>query len=152
MRAEDATPTVLAKELQLAPIQFLPANSGVSYVVEQGGLGRLCVTKGAAYFVATLPIDGTAVVERITARIKDRNREGFGMMSLARRALDSFEVLGMTPLSIGTGDGEDEVESLTTASFAPPTIPGHGGTYVLQLVLTSPGVCLYGANVAYHLP
>ncbi len=130
------------------PIAFHPANSSAGYVVEAGGLGRLCSTKGAGFYVARLHLRDGAVIERITMYVEDTNRDGLGMLSLARRGPRSFDVLGLTPVSLGTG----EVEALTTTAISVPVVDNQQGAYLLQAVLTGPGVCLDDAQVTYRLP
>ena len=135
-------------EQHVPPIAFHPANSSVGYVVEEGGLGRLCSTRGAGYFVAQLHLRDGAMIERITVYLEDTNHDGLGMMSLVRRGPRAFEVLAMTPISIETGD----IEALATTEISAPVVDNKEGAYLLQAVLTGPGVCLHDAQVTYRLP
>jgi hypothetical protein len=145
-RAEEPAPR--SREQLVPPIAFAPTSNATSYVVEAGGLGRLCSSVGSGYFVAPLHIDDKAVIERITALIEDSSRDGLGVMSLVRRTARSFEVLATTPASTGT----DEVESVSTTAIRTPVVDNDQGAYVLQVVLTGPGVCLHGAQVTYRTP
>jgi len=129
-------------------IAFHPAVSEAGYVVEAGGLGRLCSTRGAGYFVARLHLHEGATIERITVYLEDTNRDGLGMMSLVRRGPRAFEVLAMTPVSTGTGD----IEALSTTDISAPVVDNAQGAYLLQAVLTGPGVCLHDAQVTYRIP
>jgi hypothetical protein len=144
-RAEEPAPRT--REQLLPPIAFAPASNALSYGVEAGGLGRLC-SSGSGYFVAPLHLDDKAVIERITAFFEDSSRDGLGVMSLVRRSERSFEVLATTPASTGT----DEVESVSTTAIRAPVVDNQQGAYVLQVVLTGPGVCLHGARVTYRTP
>ena len=135
-------------EQHVPPIAFQPASNGVGYVVEAGGLGRLCSTRAAGYFVARLHLRDGVVIERITVYLEDTNRDGLGMMSLARRGPRSFEILAMTPVSAETGD----VEALSTTAISTPVVDNTQGAYLLQVVLTGPDVCLHDAQVTYRVP
>jgi hypothetical protein len=146
VRAEDGSPPT--QVTHVPPIAFVPANSTTSYVVEAGGLGRLCLSKAAAYFVARLQLSDGAVIERVSALVEDTNRDGLGMLSLVRRGAQSFEILAMTPISTETG----EVETLTTTEISPPVVDNTQGAYLLQAVLTGPGVCLHDVQVTYRVP
>ena len=141
------------RDLQLAPVAFRPANNGTDFVVEAGGLGRLCGTKGAGYFMAPLQLADGVTIEGVTVFIEDTNRDGLGMMALVRTRPDppdgkSFEVLALTPVSVGTKD----IETLSTTAISAPVIDNKLGAYLLQVVLTTPGVCLHGARVTYRVP
>jgi hypothetical protein len=70
-----------ARELDVPPVGFHPANSAASYVIEEGGLGRLCVSKGAVYFVAPVPLDDGMVIDAISVFVDDTNPDALGMMS-----------------------------------------------------------------------
>jgi hypothetical protein len=137
-----------SQERQLAAIAFLPANGGINYVVEQGGLGRLCVKKGGGYFVAPLHFQDGTVIQEVAVFLEDDSHESLGMMSLVRRQLDNFDILALTPISVGTG----EVETLTTTEITAPVIDNNDAAYLLQVMLSGPGVCLYGARVRYRAP
>jgi hypothetical protein len=143
--AGSTEPSRQVHERHLPPIAFQPANSGTNYVVEAGGLGRLCNTTGAGYFVARLNFEDGAVIERLTVYLEETNS---GMMSLVRRGAESFEVLALTPVSTGTG----EIEALSTSAIDSPMVNNKQGAYLLQVVLTGPGVCLHDAQVTYRLP
>ncbi len=135
-------------QLHLAPIEFSPAASGTNYVVAGGGLGGLCTLAGAGYFVRALALPRGARVERITVYFEDRDPGAMGMMSLIRRNHERLEALAVTPVSAGTGD----VESLSTSDIREPVLEVDKYAYLLQVVLTGPGVCLRGAEVTYRLP
>jgi hypothetical protein len=136
------------EELRLAAIAFQPANSGTNYVVEEGGLGHLCTTKGAGYFLAPVRLVDGAVIEEVTVFLEDYSPDSLGMMSLVRRKLERFDVLALTPISVGTG----KVETLSTTEISAPVIDNHDATYLLQVLLSGPGVCLHGARVHYRVP
>jgi hypothetical protein len=136
------------RERHLAPIAFLPAAGAANYIVEEGGLGRLCTIKGAGYFTAPLQLEDGAVIEDVTVFLEDDGRDSLGMMSLVRRGLEKFDILAFTPVSVGTG----EVETLSTTAISAPVIDNHDATYLLHVVLSGPGVCLYGARVRYRGP
>ncbi|MGD0949610.1 MAG: hypothetical protein ABSA52_19555 [Candidatus Binatia bacterium] len=136
-----------SEERRLAAIAFQPANGAINYVVEEGGLGPLCTTKGAGYFVAPLQFQDGTVIEEITAFLDDTSRDSLGMMSLVRRGLERFDILALTPVSVGTG----KVETLSTTAITAPAVDNHDATYLLQVVLSGPGVCLYGAQVRYRV-
>lgn len=136
------------RDLALAPISFLPANNAANYAVDQGGLGRLCLHQGSGYFVARLPLEDGAVIERITAFLIDESPDAVGMMSLARRDPDGFEVLALTPVSKGSGD----TEALSTEAISRTAGKGPDEVYLLQVLLTGPAVCLRGAQVTYRVP
>jgi len=140
--AAEATPAPRLREVSLAPIVFLPANNAANYVVEQGGLGRLCVQKGAGYFVAPLRVEEALRIRKISVLLTDANATAIGMMSLVHRRPNNFEVLAMTPVSTGSGD----VEELSTEEIQPAQDP-NTGSYLLQVLLTGPGVCLNGARI-----
>jgi hypothetical protein len=144
--AEDAPKA--SQVLHLAPMLFAPSNNGAHYVVEQGGTGRLCTTQGAGYFVAPLHLDGGATIERVTAFIEDRNRHSFGMLSMVRHTPDTSEVMALTPVSIGT----QQIETLSTDHLTAPVVDNARYSYLLQVVLSGPGVCLHGAQVTYRAP
>jgi hypothetical protein len=133
---------------RLAPIAFQPANDQSSFVVEQGGLGRLCPSKGAGYFVAPLQLEQGATIEEITAYLDDASKDRLGMMSLVRRRPGAFEVLATTPLSAGT----HALETLSTAKITAPVVDNSEWSYLLQVVLSGPDVCLHGAQVTYKVP
>ncbi len=145
--AHATEPTSQAQARLVAPIAFLPANSEVSYVVEQGGLGRLCPFKGAGYFVAPLQLEQGATIEEITVYLDDLSKDSLGMMALVRRRPGAFEVLATTPVSAGT----NAVESLATETITAPVVDNQW-SYVLQVVLSGAGVCLHGARVTYRAP
>lgn len=137
-----------SEERRLAAIAFQPANSAANYVVEEGGLGRLCTTKGAGYFVAPLQLEDGTVIQEVAVFLEDSSPDALGMMSLVRRGLEKFDVLALTPISVGTG----RVETLSTMEISAPVIDNHDATYLLQVLLSGPGVCLYGARVRYRAP
>ena len=148
-------PSGKARELRLAPIAFRPANSSASYAVEEGGLGRLCPSKGAGYFVAPLRFADGTVIERITVSLEDTSPTSFGMLSLVRRGPQDFEMLAFTPVSTGTrppSAGTDAIETLSTDAISAPAVDNALGSYLLQVVLSGPGVCLHGATVRYRTP
>jgi hypothetical protein len=132
--------------LSLPPVSFQPANGGTQYVIEQGGVGRLCPSSGAGYFVARLVLDPGTRIEHISAFIEDENREAMGMMSLVRRTPGSFVVLATTSVSNGTG----EIERVSTDAIDSPVVDDGETAYLLQLVLTGPKVCFHGAQVRYR--
>jgi hypothetical protein len=144
--AEEAAPR--SREQLVPPIAFFPTSNAAHYTVEAGGLGRLCSSNGSGYFVAPLHLDDKAVIERITVFLEDSTRDGLGVMSLVRRTARSFEVLATTPASTGS----DEVEAISTSAISVPVVDNDHGAYVLQVVLTGPGVCLHGARVTYRTP
>ena len=134
--------------LNLAPILFAAANHAARYVVEEGGLGRLCVLKGAGYFIAPLRLDDSTTIESVSAFIEDRSKESFGMLSLARHTPAKSEVVAMTPVSTG----EHRVETLSTDQITDPMIDNRRYSYLLQVVLSGPEVCLAGVQVTYRTP
>ena len=135
--------------LDLAPISFSPANNTSKYVVEQGGLGQLCTQQGAAYFVAPLRLPAGTVINGIEAFVRDTNADAVAMLSLVRRRTEDFRVLAMTGVSEGTG----QVEMLSAGGLDYRLAAGDGAhTYLLQALLTGPGVCLLGARVTYRAP
>jgi hypothetical protein len=136
------------RELNVPPIAFLPSNNGAHYAVEEGGLGRLCSLKGASYFVAPLSLPGGATVERVTAFMEDTNRDSVGMMSLLRRKPGVVQILAMTPVS---SDGKG-LETLSADNITNAVVDNETYAYVLQVMLSGPGVCLRGAQVMYHVP
>ncbi len=136
------------RELNVAPIAFSPSNNATRYIVEQGGLGGLCALSGAGYFVATLALESGATIEKVTALVQDTNRDCVGMMSVVRRKAGNIEVLAMTPVSRGTR----EVETLSADTITNPVVDAEGYTYLLQVMLSGPGICLRGAQVTYHAP
>jgi hypothetical protein len=144
----DARPADSLREANFAPVAFRPANAPSHHTVEKGGLGRLCTTKGAAYFVAPVQLEDGAVVEEVTVFLEDESHESLGMMSLVRRQLQDFDILALTPISVGTG----EVETLTTTEITAPVVDNHDAAYLLQVMLSGPGVCLYGARVRFRSP
>ncbi|MBI4514756.1 MAG: hypothetical protein HY699_02945 [Deltaproteobacteria bacterium] len=144
--AAGQTTAAASQLLHVAPIAFLPANNAAGYVVEQGGLGRLCSHKGAGYFVAPLQLPDGAVIERVAMLLVDTNRDALGLMSLVRREPERFEVLAISPVSAGT----TELETLASADISAPVIDNERYTYLLQVLLTGPGVCLYDAQVTYR--
>lgn len=146
--ATDAHPADSPRVANFAAVAFSPANSAINYTVDEGGLGRLCVMKGAGYFVAPVRLLDGAVIEEVTAFLKDDSRESLGMMSLVRRGLEKFDILALTPLSVGTGD----VETLNTTTISAPVVDNHDATYLLQVLLSGPGACLYRARVRYRGP
>ena len=137
-----------SEERRLAAIAFQPANGATNYVVEEGGLGRLCITKGAGYFAAPLQFQDGAVIQEVAVFLEDDSHESLGMMSLVRRGLEKFDILALTPVSVGTG----EVETLATTAITTPVIDNHDATYLLQVLLSGPDVCLHGAQVRYRVP
>ena len=58
----------------------------------------------------------------------------------------SWRRRALTPTSTGTG----QIETLTTDRIKMAGRIDPGEDYLLQVVLTGPGVCLYGAEVTYH--
>jgi len=134
--------------LNLAPATFLPSNNASQYAIEEGGLGELCLVKGAGYFVAPIVVSDGAVIERISARVVDKSIEGFGLMSLLRRTPEKTEVLAITSLSTG----EHQMETLSTDTVADGVVNNDRYTYLLQVMLSAPRVCLHGAQVTYRLP
>ena len=146
--AIDAHPADSPREANFAAVAFSPANGATNYTVEEGGLGRLCVVKGAGYFVAPVRLVDGAVIQEVTVFLEDDSHDSLGMMSLVRRGLEKFDVLALTPVSVGTG----EVETLSTTAISAPVIDNHDATYLLQVLLSGPGVCLHGARVRYRVP
>jgi hypothetical protein len=135
-----------AQVLNLAPVAFQPANDASHYIIREGGLGQLCSTKSADYFVAPLALEDGAVIERITALVQDKNKDSFALLSLLRRTPESLELLAVTGLS----SGSQGLETLSSDSIATPVIDNRHYSYLLQLVLTGPEVCLAGAQVTYR--
>jgi len=86
-------------------------------------------------------------VERITVFLEDRDPVAMGMMSLIRRDPERLDALAATPASRGTSD----VEVLSTADIREPVLEVDRYAYLLQVLLTGPGVCLRGAEVRYRL-
>jgi len=78
------------------------------------------------------------------------------MMSLARRTSESFELLAVTPPSVGIGKpasvGAGKIEVLSTAEISAPVVDNERGTYLLQVVITGPDVCLRGVQISYRAP
>jgi hypothetical protein len=136
------------RELLLPPIEFAPANNASGYVVEQGGLGRLCATKGSGYFVAPLHVRDGAVIERIAVTLTDANPDAFGVLSLVGRGAEAFEVLAITAISAGGG----EIEELAADGIKGAVVDSQRNRFVLQALLTGPRVCLHGARVTYRTP
>jgi len=134
--------------LKLAPVAFQPANVASQYVITEGGLGQLCSTKGAGYFIAPLALEDGAVVERVTAFVQDKSKESFALISLLRRTPEESEILAVSPVSSGARD----LETLSTGAIAAPVIDNQHYSYLLQVVLTGPQVCLSGAEVTYRKP
>ncbi len=132
--------------LNLAPVLFVPANYAARYVIQEGGLGRLCVTKGAGYFVAPLRLDDGTTIERVSAFIEDRSKSSFGMLSLVRHTPEKTEVLAMTTVSTGA----QRVETLSTDQITDAAVDNARYSYLLQVVLSGPEVCLAGVQVSYH--
>lgn len=146
VQGEESTPRT--RQRIVPAVAFQPASNSTNYVVEAGGLGRLCLFKGAGYFVAPLYLEDGTTIDRITVFLEDSSRDAMGMMSLVRRGAQAFEILATTPVSTGT----DEVESLSTTTISSPVIDNQSASYLLQVVLTNPGVCLHSAQVTYHGP
>jgi len=145
----DAHPADSLREANFAPVAFQPANAVTTHhTVEEGGLGRLCTTIGAGYFVAPVQLEDGAVIQEVTVFLEDDSHDSLGMMSLVRRGLEKFDVLALTPVSVGTG----EVETLGTTAITAPVVDNHDAVYLLQVLLSGPGVCLYGAQVRYRVP
>jgi hypothetical protein len=134
--------------LNLAPAAFAPTNSAFQYTVEAGGLGRLCSLKGSGYVVAPLHLADGAVIERVSAVVQDTNIEGMALVSLARRTPEDLQVLAISPVFTGAHD----LETLSVDSITTPVVDNQKYAYLLQVVLTSTGVCLRGAQVTYRNP
>ena len=140
--------TARSRVLNLAPSAFTPSNHAARYAVEAGGLGALCALTGAGYFLAPLQLIDGAVIERISAVVEDKSPDCFGMMSLVRRTPDKAELLAYT----GVSNGAPVVETLSTDHVTAPVVDGQTYSYLLQVMLSGPGVCLRGAQVTYRLP
>jgi len=151
--------------LNVAPVAFQPANNFAHYIITEGGLGQLCSSRGAGYFVAPLSLEHGAVIERITACVRNANEDGFAMLSLLRRAPEHLELLAVTPVSSGpskrTSSPHDRptpevqagrLEMLSSDSITAPVVDNQHYSYLLQAVLTAPKVCLCGAQVTYRKP
>jgi hypothetical protein len=143
--AEGAGPTQV---LNLPPAAFGAAHNEAHFVIEEGGLGRLCSIQGAAYFVAPLLLEDGAVIERVSAFVQDKSKESFALISVVRRTPEESELLAISPVSSGGRD----LETLSTGPIAAPVIDNQHYSYLLQVVLTGPKVCLSGAQVAYRKP
>jgi len=144
----DAHPADSPREVKFAPVAFQPANAATHHTIEEGGLGRLCTARGSGYFVAPVQLEDGAVIQEVTVFLEDDSHDSLGMMSLVRRQLERFDILALTPVSVGTG----EVETLSTTAISAPVIDNQDATYLLQVLLSGPGVCLYGAQVRYRVP
>ena len=134
--------------LNLAPAAFAPTNSAFQYTVEAGGLGRLCSLKGSGYVVAPLHLNDGAVIEGISAVVQDKGNKSMALISLARHTPEKSEIVAISNASTG----ETELETVATDSISAPAIDNRNYAYLLQVVLTGPGVCLRGAQVTYHNP
>jgi hypothetical protein len=134
--------------LNLAPAAFAPTNSAFPYRVEEGGLGRVCSLKGSGYLAAPLHLPDGAVIEGISAVVQDESEEAMALISLARRTPEKSEILAISKASAG----QSELETVSTDSISAPVVDNGNYAYLLQVVLTGPGVCLRGARVKYHNP
>jgi hypothetical protein len=135
--------------LPVAASRFMQSNNTASFIIEQGGLGRLCTVKGGGYFVASVQLPDGARIERITAMVEDASEEAFAMVSLARSTEDGFTILATTPVSSGMR-AIDPPEKLTTDRIREPVIDSGRYSYFLQVMLSGPAVCLRGAQVQYR--
>ncbi|MBI3782376.1 MAG: hypothetical protein HY270_03135 [Deltaproteobacteria bacterium] len=136
---------------QVAATGFMQSNSAAQFVLEQGGLGRLCVLRGAGYFVSVLNLPDKATVEGLRGWIQDSDDEAFGMVSLVRSNPQRFEMLAMSPISKGRR-GDEATEQLDTTGIREGSVDNAHYAYMLQAVLTGPNVCLRGVEVTYSLP
>jgi hypothetical protein len=141
-------PVGQTRVLNLAPVAFAPSNNDSRYVIREGGLGVLCVLKGGGYFTAALRLEQGAVIERIGAFVEDKDTTSFALMSLARRTAAKSELLAITPVS----SGAHAVETLSADQITTPVVDNETHSYLLQVMLSGPGVCLRGAEVRYRLP
>lgn len=144
--AEDVPPA--SQVLNVAPASFAPSSDGARYALEEGGFGRLCPAKGAGYFVAPLRVENGAVIERVSAYVQDESKKSFALMSLIRHTPEKAEVLAVT----GVSRGAQDIETLTSETITSPIIDDQHYSYLLQVVLSGPGVCLRGAQVTYRTP
>jgi len=131
-----------ARELIVPPASLAPVAAGAAYAIDQGGLGCLRLNKGSAFFVAAVPAATGEAIEEVTLLVEDVNADALAMLTLARRRATAFEVVGMTPPSRGGG----ALEALTLRPD-PPAIVGEGESYLLQIVVTGPQVCVHGVRV-----
>ncbi len=139
-----ATPGA-SRVINLSPAAFRPVNNGERFTIEEGGLGRLCSTSGSGYFVAPVQLEDGAVLQRITAAVRDKSRDAFALLSLVRRTPDKSEILATTRMSTGRSESET-----LSADIENAVVDTQHYAYLLQLVLTGPNVCLYGAQVEYR--
>jgi len=141
-------PVAARRHLNLAPAAFAAANNAAQYVIEEGGVGRLCSLKGAVYLVTSLKLDDGATVEDISVILEDKSEHSLGMMSLVRHTPTKPDVLAITPVSTGAHD----TETLSTDKIANPVVDNQNFSYLLQVMLSGPNVCLRGAQVTYRTP
>lgn len=137
-----------AQVLSLAPVAFQAANVANRYIITEGGLGQLCSVQGAGYFVAPLSLDDGAVVEGVTAFVQDKDKGSLAVLSLLRRTPEKSELLAISPVSSRAHD----LQTLSLGPITAPVIDNQHYSYLLQVVLTGPGVCLAGAQVTYRKP
>lgn len=143
-----AEPDPTTRVATLPPAAFVPANNSSQYLLRHGGLGVLCPTKGAGYFTAPLQLEDGASIREIAVTLENDSSEGLGVMSLVRHTTEGPELLAITPVSVGSGDAE----TLASAPIADAAIRNDASSYLLQVMLSAPGVCLRGARVSYRLP
>jgi hypothetical protein len=136
-----ASPAV-GREITVPPTSFAPTSGGTMYTVDQGGLGCLRLNKGSTFFVAAVPAAPGEAIEELTLLVEDFNPDGLAMLTLARRRPAAFDVVDMSLPSAGTG----ALEALALRPAAPvPVSPNE--TYLLQVLLSGPEVCLHGVRV-----
>lgn len=127
------------------PQQFSPANEGLKFAFQAGGLGPLCATQGAGYFVARVDVPNGARITALEAVFDGITNEAFGVVTLFRYGEKSRDFLVMTPMSLPRA-----VREATGAALREPEIVREGFQYWLHLTLTGPGVCLRRARVFFQ--
>lgn len=127
------------------PQQFSPTSDGVKFAFRAGGLGSLCTTLGAGYFMTRVDMPPGAVIAGLEAEFDGTTEDAFGVVSLFRSAENSRDFLAMTPMSL-----PQAVRGVVRVELQQPEIVREGFQYWLHLTVTGPGVCLRTARVLYH--
>ncbi len=135
------------RRIDIQPYAFQSSSSGAQFVIEMGGLGRLCMTHGAGYFVAPVPLPAGSHVERISAAVDDADEEAFALLSLFRLDVQGQknELMAVTPMSLDSSETQIRSADVVAARSVTDT-----GRYLLHLVITGTGVCLQKATVEYR--
>ncbi|MCX8073852.1 MAG: hypothetical protein N3C12_15640 [Candidatus Binatia bacterium] len=131
--------------LVVAPQEFVPASVGVRYTLTSAGLGPLCMTQGAGYFLARVAVPVAARIEGIEAVFDDVSDDAFGVVALFRTAETARELLALTPMSLAR-----PLREVSAVQLPQPEVVREGFQYWLHLTLTGPGVCLRAVRVLYE--